>query len=82
MNIRICFLIVVMSIFPLLAKALPTGGSTYSWAYHGTEANSAQAYKKPKAPLDGGLSLLAAAGIGYGIKKYKTKKKQQDTIVE
>jgi len=26
-------------------------------------------------PLDGGLSLLAAAGIGYSIKKYAAKKK-------
>lgn len=25
-------------------------------------------------PLDGGLSLLAAAGIGYGIKKLKDAK--------
>jgi hypothetical protein len=27
-------------------------------------------------PLDGGLSLLAAAGIGYGVKKVTAKKKQ------
>ena len=25
------------------------------------------------APIDGGLSLLVAAGIGYGAKKLKTK---------
>lgn len=25
-------------------------------------------------PLDGGLSLLAAAGVGYGIKKYASYK--------
>jgi len=25
-------------------------------------------------PLDGGLSMLAAAGIGYGIKKYTAAK--------
>lgn len=29
-------------------------------------------------PLDGGLSLLAAAGIGYGIKKLKDAKKGKD----
>ena len=29
------------------------------------------------APIDGGLSLLAAAGIGYGVKKAREKKKQQ-----
>ncbi len=27
----------------------------------------------PDAPIDGGLSLLVAAGIGYGAKKLKTK---------
>lgn len=27
-------------------------------------------------PLDGGLSLLAAAGIGYGIKKFRDSRKQ------
>lgn len=30
-------------------------------------------------PLDGGLSLLAAAGVGYGIKKLKDAKKAKDT---
>ncbi|OJW79864.1 MAG: hypothetical protein BGO69_13580 [Bacteroidetes bacterium 46-16] len=25
----------------------------------------------PNAPISGGLGLLAIAGIGYGIKKYK-----------
>ena len=29
----------------------------------------------PGAPIDGGLSLLAAAGIGYGMKKMKNRKK-------
>ena len=29
----------------------------------------------PAAPVDGGLSLLAAAGIGYGMKKMKNRKK-------
>jgi hypothetical protein len=27
------------------------------------------------APLDGGLSLLVVAGVGYGVKKYAEKKK-------
>jgi len=26
-------------------------------------------------PLDGGISLLVAAGVGYGIKKYRDAKK-------
>lgn len=33
------------------------------------------------APIDGGLSLLIAAGIGYGVKKIKEKKQQKDTNV-
>jgi hypothetical protein len=28
-------------------------------------------------PVDGGLSLLVAAGIGYGVKKMKNRKKQE-----
>ena len=31
------------------------------------------------APIDGGLSLLVAAGIGYGAKKLKTKRKANTT---
>lgn len=27
-------------------------------------------------PLDGGLSLLVAAGVGYGVKKVKEKRKK------
>ncbi len=35
-------------------------------------------YKPPtnNAPLDGGLSLLLAAGAGYGIKRYAQSKKK------
>ncbi len=29
----------------------------------------------PGVPIDGGLSLLAAAGVGYGIKKYRDHKR-------
>lgn len=29
------------------------------------------------APVDGGLSLLIAGGVGYGIKKAREKKKKQ-----
>jgi len=28
-------------------------------------------------PLDGGLSLLVAAGVGYGVKKVKERKKNK-----
>ena len=31
----------------------------------------------PDAPIDGGVSLLIAAGIGYGIKKVKDNRKKK-----
>ncbi len=31
----------------------------------------------PDAPIDGGLSLLLAAGAGYGVKKYRDHKKKR-----
>ena len=41
----------------------------------------AQPTPPPSAPVDGGLSLLIAAGAGYGVKKIREKrKKQQDSI--
>jgi len=37
----------------------------------------------PDAPIDGGLSLLVAAGVGYGAKKiHKKRKKQQEQDTE
>ena len=30
----------------------------------------------PDAPIDGGLSLLVAAGIGYGVKKVRDNRKK------
>lgn len=32
----------------------------------------------PDAPIDGGLSLFVAAGIGYGVKKARDAKKIND----
>jgi hypothetical protein len=34
----------------------------------------------PDAPIDGGVSLLVAAGIGYGIKKNKERKNNKKDI--
>jgi hypothetical protein len=36
----------------------------------------------PDAPIDGGVSVLIAAGVGYGIKKYRdaNRKKQEPGI--
>jgi hypothetical protein len=30
----------------------------------------------PDVPIDGGVSLLVAAGVGYGIKKYRDQRKK------
>jgi hypothetical protein len=30
----------------------------------------------PDCPIDGGLGLLLAAGVGYGVKKYRDGKKK------
>jgi len=29
------------------------------------------------APIDGGISLLVAAGVGYGVKKVREKRKEK-----
>ena len=29
----------------------------------------------PACPIDGGLSMLIAAGVGYGVKKYRSFRK-------
>ena len=36
----------------------------------------------PDAPIDGGLSLLLAAGAAYGVKKYRDGKKKNKEDVE
>ena len=33
----------------------------------------------PDAPIDGGVSLLVAAGIGYGVKKVRDNRKKKST---
>ena len=35
-----------------------------------------------QAPIDGGLSLLAAAGGGYALKKLRDRKKMEDSPEE
>ena len=35
------------------------------------------AYAGTSAPIDGGVSLLIAAGIGYGIKKVRDERKRK-----
>jgi len=31
----------------------------------------------PSAPIDGGLGLLLAAGVGYGVKRFASAKKNK-----
>jgi len=39
---------------------------------------NAQIIDPNDAPIDGGLSLLIAAGVGYGVKKYRDGKKNEN----
>ena len=34
----------------------------------------------PDAPIDGGLSLLIAAGAAYGVKKYRASRKKGEEL--
>lgn len=34
----------------------------------------------PDAPIDGGVSLLVAAGVGYGIKKVRDSRRKDKTL--
>lgn len=52
-------LLLVVCVFPVSLFAQATFGS-------GTDVTD--------TPIDGGLSLLVAAGIGYGVKKLYSKK--------
>ena len=35
----------------------------------------------PDAPIDGGVSLLVAAGVGYGIKKVRDSRKKRTATI-
>ena len=54
--------IILGAVFLVVALSLPT----FLFARGGD----------PDAPIDCGLSLLLAAGVGYGVKKYRDIKKQ------
>jgi preprotein translocase subunit SecY len=34
----------------------------------------------PDAPIDGGVTLLVAAGVGYGIKKVRDSRKKSHSV--
>ena len=62
----------LLTLFAVLAVVLIT--SDASLAQPGLPGAPSQ------APIDGGLTLLAAAGGAYAIKKLRDKKKQEDNI--
>lgn len=62
MNRGILIVVIFLCQFPLLYAAPPGGGDG------GTN---------PQIPVDGGASLLAAAGAAYGIKKYRDHRKSR-----
>lgn len=41
----------------------------------------AQVDPETPAPIDGGLSILIAAGVGYGVKKALQNKKRQENAL-
>ena len=69
-----CFFIAVLILSPFAGKSLPLApppptstGTTGSSIAGG----SVDGDNSPAVPIDGGLSLLVAAGVGYGAKKWK-----------
>ena len=36
----------------------------------------------PDLPIDGGVGVLIAAGIGYGFKKMRDNRKKKDSILQ
>jgi len=56
-----CFFILSCCFLPVLSNAQPGG----------TE------FDDPDAPLDGGISLLVAAGVAYGYKKMRNERKNK-----
>lgn len=36
-------------------------------------------FTDPDAPIDGGVGILIAAGVGYGIKKYKESNRKRQS---
>lgn len=62
-NFKIKLILLTFTILPLFIKAQPSDPND----------NSASG-----VPIDGGLSLLIAAGAGYGVKKLRENLKKMD----
>ncbi len=52
----------------LLFVCLLSAPAAFAWGNNNDNCND--------VPLDGGISLLAAAGVGYGMKKVAEKRKK------
>ena len=61
--------ILLVLLIPMLLMAQPVGNP------YGTGGGDPDA-----APIDGGLSLLVAAGVGYGAKKLKERRQKRTTV--
>ncbi len=57
----VVILIIVINLFPTVTNAQIIGFTSGD----------------PDAPIDGGVSVLIAAGVGYGIKKAKDSRKKK-----
>ena len=56
-------LVIAFSLLPFISIALPDPCT-------GPDGNPAD------CPIDGGISLLLAAGVGYGVKRYRDARKK------
>lgn len=70
---RIVFLFMLFLSLGLIAN--PAGGPGGSGG--GSGGGDPNQGGDPDAPIDGGITLLAAAGVAYGIKKVSDKRKQK-----
>lgn len=61
----------------LIAMAISIGSYAQTAPGFGDDVddNSGSGSQLPAIPIDGGLSLLVAAGIGYGVKREAKRKK-------
>jgi hypothetical protein len=65
----------------VLILALPMFGNTQPAPGGGGEGGNPDATTGGSVPIDGGLSLVLAAGVGYGAKKirdYNKKKREEN----
>lgn len=79
--LRSAVLAAVLMCSPMLAVQSHAGifDDLFGWWGGGSGGSGGSTPCPPAtAPIDGGLSLLAIAGVGYGIKKMTAGKKDKD----